>query len=234
MDYNRKDANTLLGWLLASEAVLATIYLITAGVAPDVRWGPIGIWFDVDRDFSIPSWFSTVQLFLVGLVLLLTARNNRRRDDLPTLLLVSAGLVFVLLSADEGAGIHERITSVMASWGFTALLFRGDHGGWIGIYVAIAVILALMARRWLLVLWRDFRHESTIALLGATLYVTGAVVIEIVGYQFATGTEEFLDVVRNAAEELLEMSGVSVLLYATLLLGLRVKTSTSAATAHEG
>lgn len=234
MDYNRKDANTLFGWLLASEAVLATIYLITAGVAPDVRWGPIGIWFDVDRDFSIPSWFSTVQLFLVGLVLLLTARNNRRRDDLPTRLLVSAGLVFVLLSADEGAGIHERITSVMARWGFTALLFRGDHGGWIGIYVAIAVILALMARRWLLVLWRDFRHESTIALLGAALYVTGAVVIEIVGYQFATGTKEFLDVVRNAAEELLEMSGVSVLLYATLLLGLRVKTSTSAATAHEG
>jgi len=80
----------------------------------------------------------------------------------------------------------------------------------------------LFAARLLRLLWSQHRHEASIAVIGMGMYLAGGVAIEIVGYEIAAGEQTAVDTVLVGAEELLEMAGVSVVLYAALLLALRV------------
>lgn len=222
MLYSERDARAVAAWLITAELTLAAAYLLTAAVLPNVGWGPVALLFDIGRDLSIPSWFSSMQLFMVALVLLFAARNRHTSCPLTSRSLVVAAAAFAFLSADEGAGIHEQVTRVVRAAGLTGLLFRGSHGGWIAVYGVVVVLAAILAWRWLAVLWTCFRRETSIAAAGAVTYLTGAVGVEVLGYQFASGDESRVDAVRDALEELLEMAGVTLLLYAALLLALSV------------
>jgi len=94
---------------------------------------------------ALTTWFATVQLFAIGVVFLLAARANRERAGSQRAGLFLAGLVFAFLSADEGGGIHERITLIMEERGLDTLLFPGNHGGWIAVYVVAGSIFVLAA-----------------------------------------------------------------------------------------
>lgn len=161
---------------------------------------------------------SSVQLFAIGGLLLLAGFGRRRRHVSPVWI-VLAGLAFLFASADEGAAIHEKITAVVLGLGMTWLLFQGDHGGWIGIYLAVGLIVLFVARRALASLWRHHRRETTTFALGASLAVLGAVGVEIVGYEYLReSAPEWRSRLGVAVEELLELVGVSVMLYGALLL----------------
>ncbi|MEQ1787529.1 MAG: hypothetical protein ABL966_10785 [Acidimicrobiales bacterium] len=218
--YSEDDAKRCLKVLLAIEVVLAAIFVFTHTVVPG--WGVIGSLFDVGLDLSIPSWFSTIQLFLVGAVFLLAAVNNHPQSRLPTAALLALAAGFVFLSADEGAGIHERITEEMADADLTFLLFKGNHGGWVVIYAVLAVVILVATRRWIALLWTDFRREATLGAMGVGIYLAGAAGLEVIGYQTEEGSKGTIDSLRIAVEELMEMAGVSTILYGALLLALTV------------
>lgn len=218
--YSEDDAKRFLTALLAIEVVLAAIFVFTHTVVSG--WGVIGSLFDVGLDLSIPSWFSATQLFVVGVVFLLAAANNHAQSGLPTLALLALAAGFLFLSADEGAGIHERITQEMADADLTFLLFKGNHGGWVVIYAVLAVVILVATRRWIALLWTDFRREATLGAIGVGIYLAGAAGLEVIGYQTEEGTKGTIDSLRIAVEELMEMGGVSIVLYGALLLALTV------------
>jgi hypothetical protein len=80
----------------------------------------------------------------------------------------------------------------------------------------VALVVVIACRRTLRHGWRLHRTEALIAMVGAAIYVAGGAGLEVVGYELDTGTESTLDVVRIASEELLEMVGVTTILYAAL------------------
>ncbi len=124
-----------------------------------------------------------------------------------------------LFSFDEGAAIHEKITIAARKLELTWLMFKGDHGAWIIIYSVIAIPAVLLAARYFRMAWRHFRRESLIALCGAALFVTGAVGLEIISYLFLRSeSTENLYKAEVVCEEFFEMSGISIILYAVVLL----------------
>ena len=227
--YTRTGAGRLLGGLVAVEIGLIVVYVCTRLVVPS--WGVLGSLFNVGLDQSLPSWFSAVQLAALGGAFLLAASANQADSGLPTALLVVMAALGLFLSADEGAGIHERITTAMSDADLDWLLFEGGHGGWVAVYAVLGVLAAVVAFRWLRLLWSTVRREAVLGAIGLAVYLTGAVVVEVLGYETESGATGALDVARIAVEELMEMAGASLLLYAALLLALHVGSTASTANA---
>jgi len=218
--YSEQGAKRFLVVLVGIELLLTAVYVFTQLVVPS--WGFLGGVFNLGDDLSIPSWFSSTQLAALGATFLLAIHSRHSLSRVPVRLLALFALGAFYLSVDEGAGIHERVTRATSEADLTWLQFRGNHGGWIAIYAVLALVVILFAARLLRLLWSQHRHEASIAVIGMGMYLAGGVAIEIVGYEIAAGEQTAVDTVLVGAEELLEMAGVSVVLYAALLLALRV------------
>lgn len=168
--------------------------------------------FSVNLEESVPTWFSTLNLFLaaslLGWVALLTRTNREPRSRY----WLGLALIFVYLSADEGAAIHESTSGpLQRAFDTTGYL----EFGWLILGIPLVILFGLAYFRFWLRLPEPTRR--LFALAGA-LYVGGAVVIEsISANQYAlSGGSSFRYLAIATAEELCEMLGVIVLIYALL------------------
>lgn len=218
IEYTSQDLTRLLVGLISLELAFAAAYLLVYA-EPGVPWDIARLLFDLDGEESLTAWFSTVQLFTVGLVLLLAALANEHEEDVPSIFLAVGGLLFVFLSADEGALIHERFSRIITERAPTLTPIPP----WIIIYGVLGTILFAVATPYLITLGKRFPQESLIALGGAGAFVGGAGGLEIISKLFfdleSTPTLLKLGI---AIEEFLEMAGVSLLLYATLGVSARL------------
>lgn len=225
--YNRRDAKRVLISLLCFELLLLGAYILVHIVGgADASWGPARPWFNLDTELSIPSWFSSVQLFVTSALLFLASRRNQREHHLPSWLLLVGSVGFAFLSVDEGAAIHERLTGIVENLELNWLLFKGGHGAWIPIYLSIALGIALVSARHLYSVWIHFRREMMIGLCGAALLILGGIGFEILSYLLIR-SEEITNAYRVevALEEFFEMGGVSVILYAVMLIGCAISSA---------
>lgn len=220
--YRSRDAVRLLVGLIGIEILFATAHILLWVIWPDAPVSFLRFLLDLDEEVALGTWFATVQLFVVGGVLLFATWANKRDSSLNTVLLLG-GLLFIYLSADEGAGIHERITLAMLHHGVDILVpFPGEHGAWILVYSALAApilcVFGFYLYNPLREIWHRFRWESIVFLGGFATIVVGAVGFEIVSYLFlrSDSSPDFLYQLEVAVEELLEMAGASVILYAAL------------------
>lgn len=219
--YSDLQARQLTYWIIAVECAFAVAYLVIHIWNPELSWGPLRPLFDLNRENSLPTWFSTTQLFTVGVLFVLAAMNNRQKAFLSNSALLVAGAGFILLSADEGAQLHEHLDYMARHFGRQSLLFGGKWGAWILVYVAFGLLVVALGAKHLKALWRNFNSVAVVMLAGAVVYVTGAAGFEIASFPFRnSGTN--LDLSTIVLEEFLEMLGVSIILYATLILASRL------------
>ena len=69
IQYTAGAARRLFRMLLCAEVILAAAYIFAHIIAPGLRLGPIRNFLNVDREVSIPTWFSATQLFFLAAVL---------------------------------------------------------------------------------------------------------------------------------------------------------------------
>lgn len=226
LEIDKQTCKSFFLILLGLGVLLFLAYIVMFVVGRGVNWGPIDSLFDMDSDRSLPSWFSTVQLFILGAVFLLSCWQSKWRGGFSVFLL-ALGAAFVFLSIDEGVGIHENITAVAKKNQIDWLLvfsFKGQHGVWIAVYAVLGILFLFATYRHLLRLWREFPEVMRLFLIGGLILGLGAVGLEIIGYQYlrgdATATPYLLQV---AFEELFEMAGASVILYGALSLAIRLQ-----------
>lgn len=218
LDYSTADAKKLLRGLLGIEVFFALAYLFTRLLAPDPPLGPLRGFFNVDQEVSIPTWFSSVQLFVTSVVILTLAG---RSPDLRIFLIV-LGCAFLFLSMDEAAAVHDSLFKI-AQKARISWLAGAEYLAWMVPYAAVGIIGLLLGRRPALLLWRRYPHETALVGLGGALFIGGGIGIEIAThflYKIAIDANFHLAV---AAEEFCEMAGVSVVLYGFLLLGNRLR-----------
>lgn len=218
--YRSQGAAKLLVGLIGLEVFFAVAHVFIF-VWPGVPWDIFRLLLDLDNEVAVTTWFATVQLFFIGAVLLITAWTNKEESHALSATLALGGLLFVFLSADEGGAIHERVNLIIEERELDALLFPGDHGGWISVYAVLASVFLLGAGvyfwrplRWI---WQRFTRECLIIFGGFATIVLGAVGFEIISYLFLrSGSTPELYQLEVAIEEFLEMAGASIILYAVL------------------
>lgn len=167
--------------------------------------------FSLDQEANVPSWFSSVLLLAAAAALALVALDAHARRNRWARHWTGLAAVFVWLSMDETAEVHERI----GSW----LRDRLDLGGIL--YYAGVVPALLLAMAVALAYIRFLRALPRATMLGtllaAGLYVTGAAGVEaMTGWWVDThGTSTSLLYV-STVEENLELAGTTLFILVVL------------------
>lgn len=230
--------------LFSAASLLAHIYHLDGGAGANMA---VAL-FSVDEETSIPTWWATMVLAVIGLLVALTARTaGGARSERLTLYFLAAG--FLALSVDEAAMLHERAGYLVEHDG--AL----KHARWMMVWLPLAAA-AGVAVLWMI--WQISRSLFTGLLFGAIVFLGGALVMEAVNsairFELATqaaqavpawpydttgshevggvagsGRQSLPYILGTAVEELLEMLGAAVWLSVVLDYGLRGQASAAKA-----
>jgi hypothetical protein len=201
------DAVTVFKFLL-----WVAIGLTVAHVACMVIWYrdllPVDDWiyysfFNLDEEESFGTWFSTLILFLAGLLTLFHARYAVAQKNRLHVFWWLLGIGFCVLSLDEVAGFHETVNTVIehTHWTiFGAVLVLGVGAAF------LPFMLALPAR------------TRTLFLLAGMIYVGGAIGVEwaTIWYEENEQMNTLSYNLWNALEEFMEMAGVILYIYTLL------------------
>lgn len=167
---------------------------------------------DLDGEATVPALFSTVLLLCSSalfLMIALVARNSKEEFSLRWFGLAA---IFLFLAVDESCEIHERINYwLRLMFQTTGLLYSA----WILPYGIFVVAFVLYYWRFL---FRLPSRTRSLFIVAGGVYVTGALILEALGERFSElRMEDTLAFgVSVIVEEVLEMVGVIVLIYAVL------------------
>lgn len=216
MIHSSHQARKLLLTLISIELLLVVAYATDAWVQG--ASGQLNELINLDGEGNLPAWFSSFQLGLIAISLWIFAARVRTSQRPSRRFLRVCGGFFLLLSIDETALMHERLTASLGS----------RYVDWVPGYIAghpaqaIACLLVLAAGArsaypHLLGLWQISRKAFLIGVAGCVVYVTGAAVLETIGYRMLeAGASVGLYRLEVATEEFLEMLGASLILHSVL------------------
>jgi hypothetical protein len=159
--------------------------------------------FSLDREANVPSWFSSALLLTAAAVLALVALEALARNAPWRRHWAGLSVVYVVLSLDETAEIHERI----GSWLRAHLNLHGPlHYGGVIPALALALFVGITYVRFLGALPRATRLGI---LLSAAIYITGAAGVEAASGWWAErhGSKSTSLLLVSTVEENLEMVG---------------------------
>jgi hypothetical protein len=168
--------------------------------------------FSLDKEANVPSWFSSALLLTAAAVLALVALDALARNAYWGRHWAGLSLVFVVLSLDETAEIHERI----GSWLRAHLHLHGPlHYAGVVPALALALFVGVAYVRFLRALPRLTRLGILVA---AGVYIFGAAGVEAASGWWAEGhgsrSTAFLLV--STIEENLEMIGTTLFILVLL------------------
>jgi hypothetical protein len=170
--------------------------------------------FNLDGENNIPSWYASSALLLCSAFLWLIWRLRQQQADRDAPYWVALSLIFLFLSIDEAASIHESLVYHSVLY----LLPGLDATGyllypWVLAGGAFALIVAFSCLRFLFRLPSKTRWGFV---LSGLLYVGGALGLDLLEGKFEyqhEGREQFPYALLVAVEESLEMLGILLFLY---------------------
>lgn len=181
--------------------------------------------FDVDQEKSLATWWAVVTLSVLSVVTWFVGQSRGFENQKERLAWYALAAGFLFLSIDEACMLHERIGGKIELDGSLT------YARWIILWVPLAALCGGV------VLWMLWRMSSRMVIgliIGAVVFLTGAVGTEIVNsqnryaaatsgrsaleaYDFEetqpleiTGKENYAYIAGTALEEFLEMLGVVI------------------------
>ena len=91
----------------ALDAIVAALYLVARATGPWRRG--VSQFFDLNREGNLPTWFSSMQWLCVAVALAGFAWRLVRRAESGGRPLLALTFLFLCMSLDEVAQIHERL-----------------------------------------------------------------------------------------------------------------------------
>jgi hypothetical protein len=168
--------------------------------------------FNLDEENNISNWYeSTALLFCSGLLGIIAIGKRRERDRF-SLHWTGLAIIFLFLSMDESASLHE-----MTILPLKRLLHVGGFlsQAWVILGIGFLIAFGVVYLRFLMHLTPSERFRFT---LSGAIFVTGAVVMEMIGgrYESLHGMNNVPYMVMAGAEETLEMTGIVLFISALL------------------
>ncbi|MBZ0278784.1 MAG: hypothetical protein K8I60_21745 [Anaerolineae bacterium] len=166
--------------------------------------------FNVNRESNIPTWYSTLLLLTCAVLLGIIALAHQQSGKAGARYWKGLALIFLYLSLDETAVIHEQLTiPLQESLRVTGYLYFG----WVLVGAAVVIAIGLVYARFIFRLPPPTRR---LFILAALLYVGGALVVESISANqwYQMDGESLLFSAIGTLEELGEMLGAVVFIYA--------------------
>ncbi len=195
--------------------IAADLLLVAAHGAGLVLRGEPFVLFNLDGESNVPAWYSSTKFALAGALVGLLAVAVRFKRATPLLL---AGL-FLALSADEAASVHERVGHLLADRVLPEVTMkRKDAFLWPLLFgLPVLAVMAVM-------FWRLIREQYLSLqvwkryMLALAVFFTGAIGFEIVAFNpfWAVPRPSLLYEALAMGEETLEHIGASLLVWASL------------------
>lgn len=172
----------------------------------------IDLW-SVNAEQTIPTWYAVMLLFLSSCLLGVITMHAWRTDRAYRWHWLGLTAIFLYLSIDEGAVIHEIFSDPLQmlfdTSGFLAF-------GWLILAVPLVIVFVLAYIRFLFHLCAEIRYLFVVA---GAIYIGGAVVVEAISanvYDLNNDAISFPYLAIATVEETAEMLGVTVFIYALL------------------
>ena len=167
--------------------------------------------FNFDQEKNIPTLYSSFAIIICSILLLIISLEHKRKGEswLPWMGLAA---IFLFLSIDEVASIHERFEGpVRQSLDSPGLLYVA----WVIPYAIALLVLVISYSKFLLELPR---RTAMLFIAGGLLFISGAIGFEFVSGRHTVlyGNDDILYAFYYTCEELLEMLGVAVFIYALI------------------
>ncbi|OQY26860.1 MAG: hypothetical protein B6244_12340 [Candidatus Cloacimonetes bacterium 4572_55] len=167
--------------------------------------------FHLNQEGNIPTWFSSGILFIAGALAGMIALIKGKMEDTYYLYWIGLCGVFIFLSADEAASIHETISEPLRKLNLGGLLYYT----WIA---PASILVFFMGLIYLKFFWSLPKRTKILFIISAALFLTGALVVESIGGYLddQSGRDTPVYELFSGIEETLEMLGVSIFIYSLL------------------
>ncbi|MBB5232669.1 hypothetical protein [Deinococcus budaensis] len=206
-------------WLIAGLIVVPTLLNLLLAASPTLAdQGLFTKLYNLtylDREQNLPSYVSTAALFVCAGLMFVIAQVSRRRQQRENAYWWVLGLVFLGLSFDETAGVHEGLSESASSAADSAGLSSLASLGWVTLGLLFVGLFAVVFLRF----WLRLAPRVRLLLgLAAALYLGGALGMEVLGSRLSDlyGFDDLHYKLAATVEETLEFLGTAVLLYALL------------------
>ena len=198
--------------LFAIDLMMAVFYLVNMALGSPYELTTQMV--ELNAEQNLPTWWSSVQLFLIGFILAAFAFRCARRDDRASWGLLVLPLPFMVMSLDEAARLHERLGhlgDVRAPGAAEVGLRFGARAIWTLVLTPVAIcgifFSGLCAKKYFA------GRRKTLALfgIGMTLFIFFAVVLEVF---FGAPESPTLRLAEGLVEETGEMVAGTILVWA--------------------
>jgi hypothetical protein len=170
------------------------------------------IFVNVNREANLPTWYSTLLLAASSGLIALIASVHRQKRNRFVRRWALLSIVFLYLSLDEAAALHEYLTDPLRElFNVTGYL----HFAWVLVGIPFALVIVVLYWQFVWALPKATRNRL---ILAAVVYLGGALVIEIISAnQYAVDEgRSLLYSAIGTLEEFCEMAGVNIFIYALL------------------
>ncbi|WP_190803201.1 hypothetical protein [Leptolyngbya sp. FACHB-261] len=173
-------------------------------------FGLVGL-FNVNYESNIPTLYSAFILFLCSILLFLVALAKQKSRDSFTNHWRALSVIFLYLSFDELIEIHESVNRNLDKG-----LQLWESGPW---DILNSVILPIFVLAYIKFFRRLPLKTQRLFFLSGSLFTLGAIGIELVGGRYFSNIYNqpiFIAEIIATIEELLEMIGATIFVYAIL------------------
>lgn len=200
----------LIAFYLAVQSITGRYVETYAGDDASVLLTEVVRLFNINRESSVPTWYASSLLLVCAVFLGVIAYQKYRHKEAYRHHWLGLALIFLYLSLDEAATIHEILTDPLQE----ALETSGPlFFGWVVAAIPLVILFALAyIRFW----WNLPTRIRTLFFLAGAVYVGGALGIEMIGANqwYHDGGTSLLYSTIGTVEEFCEMLGAITLIYA--------------------
>lgn len=168
--------------------------------------------FDLDQEGNVTTFYASASLLFSGVLLgvIATAKKKQQSREFAYWLFLSA--IFVFLSIDESASLHERLIRPVRELFSTTGIF---YYAWVIPYGGLVILMGGIYMRFVLSLPRK---TGLLFILAGAVFLTGAIGGEFIGgfWYESYGVDNIAYAIITMFEESFEMIGIVIFIYGLL------------------
>lgn len=217
-----KKIPTIITILFLVDILFGLVYLLLYKYGDPTPTKMLIHTFDLDAECNLPTWFSSIQLFCVSILLGIFAYYNFNKSKPRSWFLILLPVLFLICSADEVAQFHEHIGKIIdiifPNYSRNQHFFK-NTGIWMFVIGIPFIIILIILLKTVWSYFKDYKRDLIKLILGISIWLFGALVLESFSNLLVLHSKYY--VIEVFFEEVFEMIGITFVIWASLNLILK-------------